>query len=668
MFASNPPFHAKMPHSVSPERASQVSAPALPRLPIPRLQDSLQRYLDRLEPLQSPQNHVKTRNAVFEADNLRVLSQLNQELLKYDEELQTENPTSSYIEQFWYDAYLQYDESVVLNVNPFFELQDDPTLRQIDDYGPYRSSSRLVKRSARIVQSTLTFVQQIRCKALKPDTVRGTSLSMDQYSVLFGSARIPPDATSQSCRLQTSVFSTHIVVLCKSNFYWFDVLDSQHNLVFSGEELERALYSILQDAAQPIDETHARLPWGVVTTEKRSIWSNIRDYMMKGPLPTNRNNLQIIDSALFVLCLDDVLIEGPLELVQEMLCGTSDIDYENSQDAIKSEVPIGVQRGTCLNRWYDKLQLIVTQNGKAGINFEHTGVDGHTILRLATHIYTESVLSFARSIRRSRSDEVPPPLSSSSDQSTVKVPRKLEWQVDTYLISSLHFAEIRLSDLIAQFDFARLDFSDYGTFKIKSEFKVSPDAFVQMAIQAAYYALYRKFEVTYEPAMTKAFQNGRTEAIRTVSPQSKLFVETFDRQNAPKDELRRLFSAACAKHSSVTKQCASGMGQDRHLYALYCIWNERLQAALPKPSIFKDGGWSLLNTSVISTSNCGNPSLQSFGFGPVCANGFGIGYIMRDKTITIVLTSKHRQTARLAYLLEQFFRDIRQLYETSNNE
>ena len=45
----------------------------------------------------------------------------------------------------------------------------------------------------------------------------------------------------------------------------------------------------------------------------------------------------------------------------------------------------------------------------------------------------------------------------------------------------------------------------------------SPDAYVQMAFQAAYYSLYGRVENTYEPAMTKAFLHGRTEAIRTDS-------------------------------------------------------------------------------------------------------------------------------------------------------
>lgn len=43
------------------------------------------------------------------------------------------------------------------------------------------------------------------------------------------------------------------------------------------------------------------------------------------------------------------------------------------------------------------------------------------------------------------------------------------------------------------------------------------------------------------------------------------------------------------------------------------------------PAIFKDSGYNLLGTSVLSTSNCGNPALRLFGFGPVTPEGYGIG-------------------------------------------
>lgn len=52
-----------------------------------------------------------------------------------------------------------------------------------------------------------------------------------------------------------------------------------------------------------------------------------------------------------------------------------------------------------------------------------------------------------------------------------------------------------------------------------AEFGFSPDAFVQMAYQATYFSLYGRIESVYEPAMTKGFLHGRTEAIRSVTPE-----------------------------------------------------------------------------------------------------------------------------------------------------
>lgn len=86
-----------------------------------------------------------------------------------------------------------------------------------------------------------------------------------------------------------------------------------------------------------------------------------------------------------------------------------------------------------------------------------------------------------------------------------------------------------------------------------------------------------------------------------------------------------------------------------HLYALYCLLQRENEAKMETesddsvssgvrrmlPSIFTDPGYSLLSTSIISTSNCGNPALRLFGFGPVAADGYGIGYIIKDDGISM---------------------------------
>ncbi|KAG7750553.1 hypothetical protein KL912_001113 [Ogataea haglerorum] len=137
--------------------------------------------------------------------------------------------------------------------------------------------------------------------------------------------------------------------------------------------------------------------------------------------------------------------------------------------------------------------------------------------------------------------------------------------------------------------------------------------------------------------------------------------------------------------------CSQGLGQDRHLYALFCIWkryysDESLGETSDSddentlsdtrdpvkdvslreiPPIFADAGWDKLNNTIISTSNCGNPSLKLFGFGPVSPNGFGLGYIIKDNSITICASSKHRQTQRFLDTLNSSFLEMEHTYVES---
>jgi len=590
---------------------------------------------------------------------------------------------------------------VVLNLNPFFLLEDDPT--------PARNNQ--VTRAASLVVSALSFVRAVRREELPPDTIRGTPLCMYQYSRLFGTARVP---TENGCHIGQDPDSKHIVVLCHGQFYWFDVLDDNSDLIMSEKDISLNLQTIIDDAQEtPIQEA-AKGALGVLSTENRKVWSGLRDVMTREEGSNNADCLGIVDSALYILCLDYTEPSSAADLCQNMLCGTSQIEK-------------GVQIGTCTNRWYDKLQIIVCKNGSAGINFEHTGVDGHTVLRFASDVYTDTILRFARTINGQApslwASTSPDPSkrdpASFGDVSTT--PHKLEWDMIPELSIALRFAETRLADLIQQNEFQTLDFSQYGK-NFMTSMGFSPDAFVQMAFQAAYYGLYGRVECTYEPAMTKVYLHGRTEAIRSVTPESVDFIQAFWGENPPQQKVDAL-KKACQKHVENTKECAKAQGCDRHLYALFSVWQKALDengfeaetasdgysspplsetglSSSPgrnsvvsssdssrqrargnsstspdrgtngqtqnhtMPHIFADPGWDKLNTTILSTSNCGNPSLRHFGFGPTAGDGFGIGYIIKDEGISICASSKHRQTKRFIDALESYFLEIRRILRT----
>jgi carnitine O-acetyltransferase len=608
-----------------------------------------------------------------------------------------------------YDSYLNFDNPVVLNLNPFFLLEDDPT--------PARNNQ--VTRAASLVVSALSFVRAVRREELPPDTLRGTPLCMYQYSRLFGTARVP---TENGCHIGQDSESSHIVVLCHGQFYWFDVLDDASDLIMTEKDISINLQTIVDDAQQtPIQEA-AKGALGVLSTENRKVWSGLRDVMTRDDGSNNSECLGIVDRALFILCLDYAEPSSGADLCQNMLCGTSQIEK-------------GVQIGTCTNRWYDKLQIIVCKNGSAGINFEHTGVDGHTVLRFASDLYTDTILRFARTINGQApslwASTSPDPSKRDPDSfgDVNTTPHKLEWDVVPELSIALRFAETRLADLIQQNEFQTLDFSGYGK-NFMTSMGFSPDAFVQMAFQAAYYGLYGRVECTYEPAMTKVFLHGRTEAIRSVTPESVEFVQTFWAENPAQQKVDAL-KKACMKHTYNTKDCAKAQGCDRHLYALFSVWQKALdddgaEAASSNglsstgynspdsgsgpasivgspgrisvlsegdevrsttssnrggvnsspyrgqnnnmPLLFADSGWDKLNNTILSTSNCGNPSLRHFGFGPTTGDGFGIGYIIKDEGVSICASSKHRQTKRFVDAIESYLLEIRRVLRSTQRK
>ena len=70
---------------------------------------------------------------------------------------------------------------------------------------------------------------------------------------------------------------------------------------------------------------------------------------------------------------------------------------------------------------------------------------------------------------------------------------------------------------------------------------VSPDAFIQMAMQLAYYRNIGKFHATYEASMTRLYKHGRTETVRPVTRDSVAFVRSMlDPNAAAEDRLKLL--------------------------------------------------------------------------------------------------------------------------------
>lgn len=133
------------------------------------------------------------------------------------------------------------------------------------------------------------------------------------------------------------------------------------------ESIERQLY----DCAREANEGVAEPPVGILTATHRDNWANAFEELMKSP--TNVASFEAVKDALFVVCLDDYSAK------------------HNADDAHQQFF----HNGDGSNRWFDKaIQLIVTNNGRAGVNGEHSPADAVIPARLFEYAIQKWVLFF----------------------------------------------------------------------------------------------------------------------------------------------------------------------------------------------------------------------------------------------------------------------------------
>jgi carnitine O-acetyltransferase len=97
-------------------------------------------------------------------------------------------------------------------------------------------------------------------------------------------------------------------------------------------------------------------------------------------------------------------------------------------------------------------------------------------------------------------------------------------------------------------DVRALHFCLFGKALIK-RLRQSPDSFVQMAIQAAFYRLHGVAGAHYETGGTRVFLHGRTDIIRSCSAESVAFASALVDKNADLTRKATALSAALKAHN-----------------------------------------------------------------------------------------------------------------------
>lgn len=626
----------------------------LPKLPLPSLESTLENLIQLLKPLVSHKEYLRLLDESINFLNNKNLKAVQLHLLK------SHKINKCYLEGEGITANSPgiYGElrGSTLPRNPFFILENDPLTKSAPPTQSFRA--------AVLVTSSLRFIASLRKETITPDFTPSskTPLTMSNYRDLFGTTRIPVEGPEGrigiGCKKKAD--STNLVILCKGQFYSLEVLNKDDQLWFTKHELSAIFDDIINDSLSLSRREINKIAIGAITTESKLLWRESRQRLEE----TNPELMKLIDEAVFVLCLDQTSPVTDDEKVGCISHGTSRLDQEN------------FQVGSCLNRWYDKLQIVVTKNAVAGVIWESTSADATTVLRFFTDIYTDSVLRVARKINGLN-------YTMFSFIQTVDIVgedkpgfQKLIFKLPGDVNNALHLAETRLADLIGQHEYRSMRIPGFGKDFILERLKLHSDSLIQLVFQIAHYALYGKLCSSNEPVSTRRFQNARTELINIQSDLVLTCCQSFITSASYETRWKNL-RLACVEHSQRVSKASRGFGFERHLSALITAYTQhellnKLNPELPAidsspiPLILDPQIEHIYKTEIL-IANCGNPALNLFGFTPAVSYGYGVGYIIKNNSLEIVACSQWRQTERFLNTVNSVINEIKTCWRSQTS-
>jgi carnitine O-acetyltransferase len=558
----------------------------LPRVPLPTLEESCERFLTWCAPLLSADERAATE---AEVDAFLRPGGWGQALQAALEEYNSSEGVHSWLDTFWPYRYLGRRDRIALNANFFFLFQD--------------SDQSQVERAAGLIASAVGYKRQIDEELIPPVAQRGVPQSMEQHKFLFSSTRIPGTEQDTSRTPYTDEWpgpsrARHIVVFFRGSMFRMDVLGAD-GVPHSLDDLEAGLRAVMKAGAEPAP---ADSSVGHLTTMARAEWAAARQ-SLRALHPRNAEGLEEIETALFCVCLEDFAPAGIQEACDELLYG---------------------DRG---NRWFDKAtSIVVFEDGRAGLNVEHCQLDGTTVLS-----FTDALLGSPAEEQSRRS------AAQSQGQPALE---PLDFELNDALRAQVRSAADAFVAYGESTATRTVSFEDFGNKDAKA-LRVSPDAFVQLAYQLAHQRSKGHLGATYESIATRQYRHGRTEAMRVVTPEMFDFVAAMEDPAADGDTRRAAFRAAAEKHVARAKECQAVQAPEQHLWELELIQKRRgSELGVPEqPTLFRSPGWLTMRDDCLSTSSAPSVNIQYFGFGSTSSRCIGVAYVLLPERFNLYLST-----------------------------
>ncbi|KYO27727.1 choline O-acetyltransferase [Alligator mississippiensis] len=597
----------------------------LPKLPVPPLHQTLHMYLQCNKHLMPEGQFRKTEAIVEQFGGAEGLGELLQQKL-----LERREKSGNWVLDYWLDdMYLNNRLALPVNSSP----------AMIFSHQYFKDVNDQLRFAANLISGVLDYKALLDSHALPVDFARGQlsgqPLCMKQYYGLFSSYRLPGHTKDTLVAQKSSVMPEpeHIIVACNNQFFVLDVVINFRRLS------EGDLFTQLRKIVKMAENEEERLPpIGLLTTDGRTEWAEARTILMKDS--TNRDSLDMIERCMCLVCLDS----------------PSGIEINDTNMALQLLHGGGDDKNGA-NRWYDKpMQFVVGRDGVCGTVCEHSPFDGIVLVQCTEHLLKHMKESCKKLVRADSVSELP-------------APRRLRWKCSPEVQGHLSSAAEKLQRIVKNLDFIAYNFEYYGKEFIKKQ-KISPDAYIQVALQLAFYRCHGRLVPTYESASIRRFEEGRVDNIRSATSEALAFVKAMieEKSSLSDSEKMQRFKDAITAQTNYTILAITGMAIDNHLLGLREMAREHFKEL---PEIFIDETYLTSNRFILSTSQVPTTMEMFCCYGPVVSNGYGACYNPQPEHILFCISSfkgcKETSSVTFAKAVEESLIEIRDLCNKCNS-
>ncbi|XP_073822741.1 carnitine O-Acetyl-Transferase isoform X1 [Musca autumnalis] len=593
-------------YSTEPKRQNLLKFPAL------KLEDTIPKFLKTAEPVLTKEELEETKRmaAEFQAKDGAELQKILEKVAESQE---------NWLAPRWLKAaYLTYRDPVTVFSSPgmTFPLQQ------------FKTSADYYMYTAKLIQGLVKYKKVVDEGKVPVVKMGKNELDNSQFSAVYGTCRIP---RPEEDVLEYHPTSKHVAVVYKNHFFKLPVYNKNGEIINA---------KVLAEQLQQIANSESKLgtPIGLLTTDSRDNWAAAYAELMKSP--TNAGSVKVIQESLFTVSLDEVV-----PFAQEEVYNVMGLQLIHGGGTNKNSG----------NRWMDKtIQIVVNPNGMSGFCYEHSPAEGQPIAMMADYIY--KIFPNPQEFEDGANDNYEAFSKLPFDQPTPVLEQKL------------NEAAKNVNKLADDLELRVLQYKGYGKDFLKKQ-KLSPDSFVQMALQYAFYRLHKCAGAQYETAHLRIYYGGRTETIRSCSNESLAFAKAMMDPKCSDETRVELLKKAVNGHREYTTMALQGRGVDRHLLGLKLM---ALENNKPIPKFYQSPGVVKSAHFRVSTSQVASPNAAFMCYGPLTHDGYGCCYNPRDSDIFLACSawkSNDVTSAKLfAKSIDEALTSMRELLERAGEK